>query len=61
MEMFTTVLTKAEINASVFSLISALLPEQTEASHHRPKFVRPGGVQQPEEAGSQGGGCVHSS
>lgn len=59
--MLTTVLTKAETNASVFSLISALLPEQTEASHHRPELVRPGGVQQPEEAGSQSGGCVHSS
>lgn len=61
MEMFTTVSAKAEIDSSVFSLISALLPEQAEAGHHRPEFVRPGGVHQPEEAGSQGGGCVHGS
>lgn len=43
----------------VFALVTALLPEQTETSNNWPEPVRPGGIQQPEEAGSQGGGCVH--
>lgn len=49
----------AEANVFVFALVTALLPEQTETSNNWPEPVRPGGIQQPEEAGSQGGGCVH--
>ncbi len=49
-----------ETSVFVFSLITALLPEQTQTSYNWPESVRTGGVQQPEEAGSQGGGCVHS-
>lgn len=45
----------------VRSLISELLPKQTETGHHWPEPVWPGGVQQPEEAGPQGGGRVHSA
>lgn len=43
----------------VFALVPALLPEQAETSNNWPEPVWPGGVQQPEEAGSQGGGRVH--
>lgn len=49
----------AQTNVFVFALVTALLPESTQTGNHWPEPVRPGGVQQPEEAGAQGGGCVH--
>lgn len=49
----------AQSNVFVFALVTALLPESTQTGNHWPEPVRPGGVQQPEEAGAQGGGCVH--
>lgn len=51
----------AQTNVFVFALVIALLPESTQTGNHWPEPVRPGGVQQPEEAGAQGGGCVHRS
>lgn len=54
----TTEEKKAKTNVCV-ALVPALLPEQTETSNNWPEPVWPGGVQQPEEAGSQSSGCFH--
>lgn len=42
-----------------FAPFTASLPEQVKASNYWPEPVWSGGLQQPEEAGAQGGGCVH--
>lgn len=47
--------------STLFTLVTALLPEQAKTSYNWPELIRPGGVHQLKEARSQGGGCVHSS